>query len=292
MSSIQDKENFMNKFKTMIGMAMILLMLFAQAGNVLAAPLQEGTPITGTVTKLACETDATTGENTFVVTLETADGTQTVSINQQAAIDLGLVTADAEGNVDCTSESVLQELQNPPDTEITIDSSAVIPDDEEEEDVHPISALLASFFDADPGEIDALHEDGFGFGLIAQALWISQNVTDDASLAGDILIAKQDKDFTAFFEAHPEYLAEGETAPTNWGQFKKLLSNKKDNLGSVVSGNTEPSEGNDNGHGNGNNNGNGNNGNGNGNGNNGNGNNGNGNGNGNGHGNGNGNNKP
>jgi hypothetical protein len=81
--------------------------------------------------------------------------------------------------------------------------------------------------------------------VIAQAFWISRNLTGtedapgDASLAEEILIAKQNKDFEAFFEAHPEYVLDGDI-PSNWGQFKKALSDKKNNLGVIVSGQEDP----------------------------------------------------
>jgi hypothetical protein len=96
--------------------------------------------------------------------------------------------------------------------------------------------LLAAFFEVDASVIDDYHDDGFGFGVIAQSLWMSQNLGGDTSLTEDILLAKQDKNFETFFENHPEYLTEGEAVPTNWGQFKKAVSDKKNNLGVVISG--------------------------------------------------------
>jgi hypothetical protein len=86
--------------------------------------------------------------------------------------------------------------------------------------------------------IDGYHTDGFGFGLIAQALWMSKNINEDASLAGQILDAKKSGDYSAF----AEYFEDG-TLPTNWGQFRKALLDKKQNLGVVVSG--QGNEGND-----------------------------------------------
>jgi hypothetical protein len=59
----------------------------------------------------------------------------------------------------------------------------------------------------------------------------------DVELAGDILQAKQDKNYEAFFEAHPEYADQfGDNMPSNWGQFKKVLREKKQNLGVIISG--------------------------------------------------------
>ena len=61
---------------------------------------------------------------------------------------------------------------------------------------------------------------------------MSHNYGGDASLAGVILEAKTTGDYSAIT------LEDGST-PTNWGQFKKALSEKKNNLGSVVSGHAD-----------------------------------------------------
>jgi hypothetical protein len=126
----------------------------------------------------------------------------------------------------------------------------VVPPEEPAEDVHPIAAILANFFGEDPTVVNEYHLDGFGFGVIAQAMWVSRNLTGtedevgDASLAGDILQAKRDKDYEAFFEAHPEFGEQfSDEIPTNWGQFKKVLKEKKNNLGTIVSGQADESTG-------------------------------------------------
>ena len=259
----------MNKLKFILTTTLMFGLLFAKVGHAAAAS-QDVTPITGAVTQVTCETD-TAGTNTFLVTV----GTQTLRISQQTAIDLGLVTADGNGSVDCLSDAVKLELQADQGKDVSIDPATVIPDQTTEESVSPISTMLGSFFDTEASVIDGYHNDGFGFGVIAQALWMSKNLNGDASMAQDILDAKESGDYSAFT------LPDG-TTPTNWGQLRKALLNKKQSLGVVVSGqgdNTSNEHGNDN-NGNGNGNGNGNNGNGNGNGNS-NGNNGNGNGNGN-----------
>ncbi|HXQ38943.1 MAG TPA: hypothetical protein VN843_33380, partial [Anaerolineales bacterium] len=53
---------------------------------------------------------------------------------------------------------------------------------------------------------------------------------------GEILIAKQNHDFSAFFPDDTENI------PTNWGQFKKAVSEKKNNLGVIVSGQEDPDD--------------------------------------------------
>ena len=245
----------MNKTKLVITLMLAFAFVFAQVGNVAAAPLaQESTPITGTIDTIVPETDAN-GVTTVVVTL--TDG-QTFRLSVETAASLGLLVLDDSNQPVLDPETGLPEVNEEIlGQTVEIDPATVIPDETEEEDVHPISALLAAFFGEDASVIDGYHTDGFGFGLIAQALWMSQNLEGDASAAGLILEAKQTGDYSAFV------LPDG-TVPTNWGQFKKAISDKKNNLGIVVSGHaddddsTHPGNGHGNGHGNGGGNGNGN----------------------------------
>jgi len=255
----------MNKLKLISTIALTFVVLFAQVGYVAAAPLaQDPTPITGTVQNISIETDANNVTTVLVTLLDDQNATQTVRLSVDTAAVLGLVTLDP-----ITNEPVVDGTQT--GQSVTIDPTTVIPDENtEDESVNPISALLAKFFDEDTSVIDGYHDNRFGFGVIAQALWMSRNLTGtedaagDASLTEDILQAKQDKNFEAFFEAHPEYLDEGGTVPTNWGQFRKAVLNKKNNLGVIISEHTDESntsvqseQGNGQGNGNGNNNGNG-----------------------------------
>lgn len=259
----------MQKIKLLLTVALTLVVLFAQAGPVAAAPLaQSTTTLTGTIQSLTLETDANNLTTVLVTLVDAQNVTQTVRLSVETAVTLGLVTLDPSTNAPTVVET---QVGQP----ITIDPTTVIADPTSEtETENPISALLAGFFNEDANVIEGYHQDGFGFGVIAQALWMSKNLGGDASLTGDILITKQDKDFSAFFTAHPELLQEGQTVPTNWGQFRKAVSTKKQNLGVIVSGHADentnpmpqPEPGN--GHGQGQDNGNnGNNGNGHGNGN-------------------------
>ena len=97
-----------------------------------------------------------------------------------AAIDLGLIELDP-----ATGEPVLDPDTGEPVVDdsqfgqpVEIDPIVVIPDETpaEEEPVHPIAALLASFFGEDGSVVEGFHDDGFGFGVIAQAMWMSQQV--------------------------------------------------------------------------------------------------------------------
>ena len=227
----------MNKLKLILIMALAFVVLFAQVGNAAAAPLtQTPTDITGTVTGISFESDAN-GVITVLVTLvDDQNVTQTVRISEATAITQGLLQLDpltGEPVLDTVTGlplAVVLDLNNP--LSVTIAAGDIILDAPVEEAVHPIAALLAGFFDEDASVIDGYHtDDGFGFGVIAQALWMSKNMNEDASLAGQILDAKKTGDYSAF----AEYFENG-TVPTNWGQFRKALLNKKQNLGVVVSG--------------------------------------------------------
>jgi len=216
--------------KTKIFTILLLAMavVFTQVGTAAAAPLtQDTTPITGEILSITVEIDAEGLATVVVEVLDELGETQTIRLSVENALALGLITLDPETGEPIVDEAKVGEV-------VEIDPATVLA--EEEESNHIISILLSMFFDEDASVIDTYHEDGYGFGVIAQAMWMSKNFSGDANLAGDILVAKKNKDFEAFFEAHPEYLAEGEEIPTNWGQFKKAFANKKNNLGSIVSG--------------------------------------------------------
>ncbi|NJC96515.1 MAG: hypothetical protein C3F07_07855 [Anaerolineales bacterium] len=225
----------MFKTKNLSVVLLIAAVLFAQVGTVLAAPqTQDTTPITGTIQSIAVGTDGN-GDPVVIVTVLLDDmvTTQTVNLSVDTAVGLGLLELDP-----VTGEPVLDPVTGLPVADesqvgqpVEIDPTAVLPDEEPaEESTNPISALLAAFFGEDAGVIDAYHQDGFGFGVIAQAMWMSKNVEGDASLTGLILEAKQSGDYSALFPEGTENI------PTNWGQLKKMLSDKKNNLGVIVSG--------------------------------------------------------
>jgi hypothetical protein len=211
--------------KYLASVLLVLAVLFAQVGDVAAAPhIQDSTPITGTIQSITTETDPTGVTTVLVTVLDDQGASQTVRLSVETALALGLVT------VDLASQEPVVDVTKLGQT-VEIDPTTVIP--EEEEAVHPIAALLASFFGEDPSVVNGYHEDGFGFGVIAQAMWIAQGLDGDASTAGLILEAKQTGDYSAFV------LPDGAT-PTNWGQFKKAaLGKDKKNLGIIVSGHAE-----------------------------------------------------
>jgi len=137
---------------------------------------------------------------------------------------------------------------------VEIDPSLVIDDEEEGEEPlaeHPVASALANFFaDALGLDYDTImdhHESGIGFGVIAQACWMSYALEGDVTLLDAILNAKKSGDFSAIMLSE-----DGETA-RNWGQFKKAVlksGNEKvqknlANLGAIMSGRAEPPGGTD-----------------------------------------------
>lgn len=224
----------MSNTKLLASILLVLAVMFAQVGNVAAAPqLQVTTP---TITQIDPPVTDENGVTTVLVTLLLEDQTtQTVRISLDYAIQIGLI--------DPTTQQPVP-LENIP-AGTTIDPNEVIPE-APTEPVHFISTLLADFFfNGDPemaSLIDSYHNGDndagqvFGFGVIAQALWMSRNLTEDgtadADLAGLILQAKQSGDYSDFV------LEDGST-PSNWGQFKKALLDKKNNLGVIVSGHAD-----------------------------------------------------
>ncbi|OGO21890.1 MAG: hypothetical protein A2Y54_07390 [Chloroflexi bacterium RBG_16_51_16] len=244
------------KNRLTISISLTLALIFAQVGVVLAAPSALEGDISGNVTDV--QVDDTTDPDTVLVTVDDGlGGIQTVRILATDAVTLGLVTIDEFG--------VATPVDPLPTDPKTISGTQIIPDAGagEEEVTHPVALALASFFGIAPEEIMMVHEQGvcegttsdetgtegalptgegecdshsIGFGLIAQSLWMANDLEGEFAWQ-DILLAKQEKDFTPL--GAPEDV-------TNWGQFKKYVKesqvdpDKGHNLGGVMSGQEDP----------------------------------------------------
>ncbi len=210
----------MKKAKIFASTLLASLLIFTQVAIAFAAPKpQDVTPISGTVAEVTLETDTNTGITTLLVKLKIDNGgTQTVRISLEAAEspDLGLVTLDADGN---------PVIVDPLPEFIEIDPATVITMEE-----HPVAKALALFFSdvagVDYSAIMDAHTSGNGFGIIAQALFLTKKLGGDATVFQEILQAKQDKNFSSF------QLEDG-TIPTTWGQLRKAIADK--HLGIVMS---------------------------------------------------------
>ena len=210
----------MRNTKFLINFVLVMAVLVGQVSVVVAAPEL----ITGTVQSITLETNINTAVTTVLITVSDNGASQTVRINIDSAIALGLVILGGDGNP-VINESILGHL-------VEIDSSTVI--SEEQLNQHPVGDALATFFsdiaDLDYETIMAVHHDeGIGFGVIAQALWLTKKLDGNAELFLTIIDAKKTKDFSAF-------VLEDGTSPENWGQFKKaVMDGKKGRPGAVMS---------------------------------------------------------
>lgn len=219
--------------KITLSIILAISLLAVTAGTVFAQDTTT-TPTTGTVQFIVPETDATTAETTVLVSyMDDMGVTYTVRLSLDTATNLGLVTTDATTGITTANDAAVG-------TTVTIDPATVITDAATEEDLHPVGSALSDFFSellgVDYDTIMTNHDEGTGFGVIAQALWMTNSLEGDTSTFQAILDAKKSGDYSAIT------LADGST-PTNWGQFRKAVTDDKEkakqNLGSIRSGHAE-----------------------------------------------------
>ncbi|HET7143192.1 MAG TPA: hypothetical protein VFI68_04150 [Anaerolineales bacterium] len=220
-------------------------LIAAQAGTVFA----QDPMITGTVQTVVVETNTTTGESTVLVTYTDAAGaTQTARLSVATAEGLGLVTTttttDPLTGETTTATTVNDGVEG---TEVNIDPADVISDTETEEDQHPVGSKLAEIFSLTLGvDYDTImsyrdDEGGTaGFGVIAQALWMTTKMDGDTALFQTIVEAKLSGDYP------PITLDDGTIIESdNWGQFKKaiLKGESENSVGDIMSGKNDSDEG-------------------------------------------------
>jgi hypothetical protein len=212
--------------KLLSGTILAFVLIAAQVGTVFAQDTT--TSNTGTIQTVTLETDATTGDTTVLVSYTDDTGaTQTVRLSVTTAEGLGLVTTttDPGTGVAQTETTVNDGVVG---SEVTIDPATVIPDTTEE-DQHPVGSALAEFFGVDYDALmNARDEYNAGFGVIAQALWLTKELGGDTDTFTALLNAKQSGNYEDIT------LADGST-PRNWGDVVRSLK-KGENLGSVKSG--------------------------------------------------------
>lgn len=217
----------MKKAKIIIIALVVTLLVVTQFAMVSAAPsLDEAESVSGSIYSVTVITDEGVSVVEVVLTDPQTGEHQTVQVSKETAYGLGLLDYDGDGNL------------VPVDSELWPASLSVPLDDilpGEEEANHPVGNALATFFVDVPGVdydvIMAMHDEGYGFGVIAQALWLTQKMEGDAEVLAAILEAKKTGDYSAF-------TLENGTVPTSWGQLRKAImaGDKKNNLGVVMSG--------------------------------------------------------
>lgn len=234
--------------KFITSLILALAVLAGQVGVVLAAPgAQSLSPITGKVQSIVLETNTTTNTTTVRVVLDVNGTPQSISLSLTTATTLNLITIDAN-NIPSVNNAALG-------SSVTIDPATILPEPPPiEEKQHPVGAALSDFFSSLTGvnydTIMNFHHDGIGFGVIAQALWMTSKLGGDTSLFMKILEAKKTGDYSQIT------LPDG-TIPQNWGQLKKALlkGNKDNSVGDAKSNGKDKPDNNGNGHSNNNGNG-------------------------------------
>jgi hypothetical protein len=228
----------MLRTKFLASILLTLIIAAAQISSAFAAPAQQAptptptptatAPITGTIQSITLQTDST-GVTTVTVTL--TDGT-TVNLSLDTAFNLGLVTTNDPATAAVVDSMIGQTIEINPTDVITppVDDTAQ----------NPVAAALADFFGLQYQFIQDYHDEGVGYGVIAQACWLSFAAGGDASQCGEIIDAKQNgEDFTVT-------TAEGTIiTASSWGQFKKAILDKHDplqTLGAIMSGRAKSEE--------------------------------------------------
>lgn len=230
----------MDKTKFSLSLVLVFSLLLLQVGGAFAAPAWQGSiAVGGIVQSLTLETDSATGITTVTVNLVDENGAlQSIRVSQKTAIALGLVVINEDGKAGINDLALgLRVEVNPKD---------VIPVEATSE--HPVGSALATFF-SDIAGIDyemimSAHEQGVGFGVIAQALWLTTKLKGNSDVFEALLYAKQTGDYTNF-----TLQSDGST-PKNWGQLRKAILDTGQAAGvGVVMSNSNANE-----NGNGNNN--------------------------------------
>jgi hypothetical protein len=225
----------MYQSKFVLRFLLALAIVFAQAGAVYAAPPQQGdtTNIRGTILTAVVEPDADSVLPTVMITLWVNGEEQSIRVNLDTAKELGLILLDENGDpVLENGLPVIDDAMFGSEVDIMLDDIVT------DEPQHPVASKITEFFSnligVNYGLVMGSHTDGgFGFGVITQALWITQTLGGDATLFQDLLYAKEHNDYSRI-------VLPGEMQAQSWGQLRKIISTSVDsdtvNLGDIMSG--------------------------------------------------------
>ena len=208
----------------LVRIALLLVLVLIPAGVARA----QTESIKGVLQSIKLEINADTGGTTVLLTIEQEDQTQQIYVSIETATTLGVLILDADGNPQINDAMVGQTLE--------IQAESILPDPAFQP--HPVAEALSTFFSDIPGLspqiLTEIHDQGVGFGIIAQTLWITRKMEGDAEIFLLIIDSRNSKDFSAF-------LLEDGSSPKNWGQLKKaILQSKKEKPDVVVDPNLKP----------------------------------------------------
>jgi hypothetical protein len=190
-------------------------------------------PIEGSVQSIEVEVDELTEETSVLVTLLTTvleeDVTNSYRINIDTAVDLllGILESQTIEEYVPVEDMIGQEVEIPPED--------ILPDKECDQ-LNPVGATLGEYLSdllgVDPELINTYHDEGMGYGVIAQAGVMAHSLGGDGDMLQTILEAKLSGDYSNIV------LPDG-TSADNWGQLRKALKaedNNPKNLGQIISG--------------------------------------------------------
>jgi hypothetical protein len=247
--------------KTLLGIALALAVAVSQASLAAAAPTR--VEITGTIDTITAD------DSTDTVTVEWTGGSP-IELSYAEADNLDLISLDENGDatvlydpaaglieitvedesgelviigVDLTDAVPLEEVDQcapgggEDNGEILAEDSEVL-EGEDGGGGHPVGSALCDFFGESMGltydQIMGWHEDGFGFGVIAQALWMAEMEGLDPE---EILAVKSGE-----MDYGDLGLPEG---VDNWGRLRSYVFGKGaektvHNLGEIMSKRADP----------------------------------------------------
>lgn len=215
-----------SKMKILISLMLAVSIMIIQTRGIFAvSALQTSTTLEGAVQSITIETDTTTGMAVVIVTVLDTDAVLLkVRIDEKTAMDLGLVLFDGDGKLIINNSALGRSVEIKPEM--------VLPDQGENQ--HPVGNVLATFFSniagLDYDTIMRTHNNGTGFGVIAQALWLTTKLEGNAEVFQALLRARETGDYK-------EFVLEDDTIPRDWAELRKAILDGKrvKNLGSVMS---------------------------------------------------------
>lgn len=224
----------MHKRKAIVGTILAVALVLLQVAAVSAAPLSQD----GTVTCTVTDVQISTNSSGFDVVQVTCDDGSSYGLTSDSAGSLGLVTTDENGDLVVSDTAVGSTV------DITSDMLQADPCVLPEGANQPVSEALTSFFcGADSlglsyDDVQGLRDEGFGYGLIAQACFMAKlSDAHDTTTCQSILEAKQNHDELSLT------IGGNEITASNWGQLRKAVFDnqlKSDaNLGFIMSGRSD-----------------------------------------------------
>jgi hypothetical protein len=202
----------MDKTKFTLSLLLAFSLLLIQVGRAFAAPAWQGSIAAGGIVQsLTLETDAVTGITTAIVDLVDEDGAlQRIRVSRKTAIALGLVVLNEDGKPGINDLALGLRVEVNPKDMIPVEATSE----------HPVGSALATFFSdiagMDYGTIMAAHEQGVGFGVMAQALWLTTKLEGNSEVFEALLRARQTGDYSDFV------LQDG-SLPQNWRQLRNAI---------------------------------------------------------------------